>query len=130
MSIRSRFSIADNAFPTSQFIELGAIRFAPSLCDTRRAVGGSFRQTAKMADVSIVMSMPNNTIVQLRWQEMNYWWSPVFLTAELASAIASRCKATEVRRYPRTYGADYKTVLRLAQPQVKVRDTREVNNNI
>jgi hypothetical protein len=52
------------------------------------------------------------------------------LTAELASAIADRCKATGVRQSLRTYGADYKTVLRLAQPQVKVRDAREVNNNI
>jgi hypothetical protein len=52
------------------------------------------------------------------------------LTAELASAIAGRCKATGVRQSLRTYGADYKTVLRLAQPQVKARDAREANNNI
>jgi hypothetical protein len=44
------------------------------------------------------------------------------LTAELASAIAGRCKATGVRQSLRTYGADYKTVLRLAQRQVKFRD--------
>jgi hypothetical protein len=41
------------------------------------------------------------------------------LTAELASAIAGRCKATEVRQSLRTYDANYKTVPRLAQPQVK-----------
>jgi hypothetical protein len=52
------------------------------------------------------------------------------LTAELASAITGRCKATEVRQFLRTNGADYKTVLRLAQPQVKVRDAREVNNDV
>jgi hypothetical protein len=40
------------------------------------------------------------------------------LTAELTSAIANRCGATGVRRYLRTYGAYYKTVLRLVQPQV------------
>jgi hypothetical protein len=50
------------------------------------------------------------------------------LTAELASAIANRCKAAGVRQSLRTYGADYKTVLRLAQPQVKSRDARKANN--
>jgi hypothetical protein len=95
MSIRSRFSIADNAFPTSQFIELGAIRLAPSLCDTRSAVGGSFRQTAKMAEVSIVMSIPNNTIVQLLRQEMNYWRSPVFLTRLCKNPFGARRSAVD-----------------------------------
>jgi hypothetical protein len=61
---------------------------------------------------------------------MNYWWSPVFLTAELASAIAGRCKATGVRQSLRTYAANYKTVLRLAQPQVKSRDAQKVNNKV
>jgi hypothetical protein len=59
---------------------------------------------------------------------MNYWWSPVFLTVHLASAIANRCKATEVRQSLRTYGADYKRVLRLAQRQVKFRAAREIYN--
>jgi hypothetical protein len=50
------------------------------------------------------------------------------LTVHLASAIANRCKATEVRQSLRTYGADYKTVLRLAQRQVKFRAAREIYN--
>jgi hypothetical protein len=43
----------------------------------------------------------------------------VFLTAELACAIASRCRATGVRQPLRTDDAAYKTVLRQAQPQVR-----------
>jgi hypothetical protein len=41
------------------------------------------------------------------------------ITAELASAITGRCKATGVRQSWHTYGANYKRVQRLAQPQVK-----------
>jgi hypothetical protein len=40
-------------------------------------------------------------------------------TAELACAIANRCGATGARQSLRAYGADYKTVLRQAQPQVR-----------
>jgi hypothetical protein len=50
------------------------------------------------------------------------------LTVHLASAIANRCGATEVRQSLRTYGANYKTVLRLAQRQVKFRAAREIYN--
>jgi hypothetical protein len=52
----------------------------------------------------------------------------MFNGAELTGAIASHSRATEVRQQSlRMYGAYYKTVLRLVQPQVmhvskKVRD--------
>jgi hypothetical protein len=43
----------------------------------------------------------------------------MFNGAELTGAIASHRKATEVRQQSlRTYGADYKTVFRMVQPQV------------
>jgi hypothetical protein len=52
------------------------------------------------------------------------------LTAELASAITGRSKTTGVRQSLRTYGADYKTVLRLAQPQVKAHGTGGVRRHL
>jgi hypothetical protein len=53
---------------------------------------------------------------------------PRDITVHLASAIANRCKATGVRQSLRTYDAHYKTVLRLAQRQVKFRAAREKYN--
>jgi hypothetical protein len=61
------------------------------------------------------------TIAQLeKWlvQKKSQRWLQRCITAELASAIAGRCKATGVRQSLRTYAANYETVLRLAQPQV------------
>src|SRR5580698_3301972 len=72
MPIALRLNIADKAFPTSQWTEAGATRIAPRVSRIRPDFSGCSPTTAKIADVSITISINVNyttcTIVQQQFE--------------------------------------------------------------